>query len=313
MNILNETYQKIATANAEVEKILKKALAASSDNERIKISKQINKLHSSIRSLDMEKAARNSLRKEMRAHIDSVHPQNKTLDVSFKTVSALLGCLGLGATKGKTFVDVGACSGVVSECASKFFGCKTTAYEPGEQALGIWCANKKVKLLKAAVTADGRPVVMGSSDEAAGNDYFCSCSIIKKRSSKRPSATNEAKSLTFNSVLAKDKPQIMKIDIEGAEYEILESISAFNKELEFLFIEFHGMPGKAKRFLTLLLFILGQGFVPVKGFPYNMKLDEDGRLKGLGFWGEFVFVKKNTQLPQHKKYINSLLKLGDNK
>jgi FkbM family methyltransferase len=145
-------------------------------------------------------------------------------------------------------IDIGAHVGVVSTYISKINkNCKIYSYEPSLNSFNCLAHNllmndvKNVKIFNYAVTSDGRDVKMmmpftntgGSSliFEPQNQNYFF----------------NYVKSVNINQLINEilidektDKIKILKIDCEGSEYEILNSLSPefFNK-IEYLIGEFH--------------------------------------------------------------------------
>ena len=83
----------------------------------------------------------------------------------------------------------------------------------------------------------------------AGNNASCSCSIT--RSQRKSGTSVSVKVEAFKTVLEKYKPTFIKIDVEGAEYAILEDgVPDYVKHLAF---ELHGNQEKMKALFNDLI------------------------------------------------------------
>lgn len=251
-------------------------------------------------------AALKATRKKMWEHVSARHEHDMTLDVSFKTAASLARCRQ--HIKDRRFVDIGACTGVVSECMAEFFNCDVVAYEPMQLALDQWMASDAVKLNPVAVTSDGRGIEMCLKSTALDKGYLCSASVAHERTPASKDVRSTASSVVFADVIKQHRPQVLKMDIETGEYENLLSIDEFNHELEYMMIEFHGIPGRGAQFLDCLKFILEQNFHPHRSFPYNMFIDSKGKVKGAALWAEIFFIKREEPLTNHIKYIDTLIR-----
>ena len=149
-------------------------------------------------------------------------------------------------------IDIGAHVGVVSTYLSKANpNCKIYSFEPTLNT--FHCLNKNiikneiknVKIFNMAITSDGRDVIMNMPIGNTGGSSFL----------YEPSSgfyyKNNIKSLAINTVIEDilktektDKIKLLKIDCEGAEYDIIKNIKPelFSK-IEHIIGEFHTLNG----------------------------------------------------------------------
>jgi len=104
----------------------------------------------------------------------------------------------------------------------------------------------KAKIIHAAVSALDQDTLQIYKSNAKSN--HSSTSIIKRRGSF--TEYDEVKNYHITELLEEIKPDIVKIDIEGAEYDIIEHVLAYKPKA--LFIELHGNHDMAKSALQRL-------------------------------------------------------------
>lgn len=145
-------------------------------------------------------------------------------------------------------IDIGAHVGVVSTYISKVNpNCKIYSFEPTHNTFHCLSKNiqlnnvNNVKIFNNAITSDGRDVIMNMPIGNTGGSSFVyeePVGLYYK---------NVIKSLPINHVISEilktentDKIKLLKIDCEGAEYDIIKSITPelFTK-IEYLIGEFH--------------------------------------------------------------------------
>ncbi len=141
-------------------------------------------------------------------------------------------CLDLGGNIGgftKIAIDGGAQAVYTVECDSRNY----------EKMMNSFRNEPKANIIHGAVSGQTCPtlrIYKGKSKQA-----HCSTSIMKR---SQFSDYDEVNNFNIQELLDKYRPDIIKIDIEGAEYEILQAVEAYHPEV--LFVELH--MGKVKRF-----------------------------------------------------------------
>lgn len=141
-------------------------------------------------------------------------------------------CLDLGANLGgftKIALDNGASKVCVVECDTRNF----------EKLSKSFKEEKNVDLYHAAVSnqeTEKIQIYKNNSKQA-----HCSVSIVKRAKFKE---YDEVRNVRIGKLLEQYKPDIVKVDIEGGEYEIIEAIETYSPEV--LLIELH--TGKVKQF-----------------------------------------------------------------
>ena len=156
---------------------------------------------------------------------------------------------------GDVVIDIGGNVGMVSlYLAKKYPFLKIYAFEPVKQNYENFLKNIElnninkdiIKVFNLAITKDRRDVILTSPFNNSGGsniyDYHI-CSKILNNSSI-------GKSITFDDIFNNNnisKCKLLKIDCEGAEYEILYSANVENlKNCEYMRAEFHGKKSKQK-------------------------------------------------------------------
>ena len=153
---------------------------------------------------------------------------------------------------GDVVIDIGAQVGVVSTYLGKKYPfIKIIAIEPVNENYDRLVRNLKangirnVTALNMAITADGRSVDMDGGLEMNSG----SMTIYGKGKGDIKSMMLEALMKEYNI----DKIRLLKIDCEGAEYEILEGSEKLLNKIESIRGEIHPMPGKLQEDLMNLI------------------------------------------------------------
>ena len=136
-------------------------------------------------------------------------------------------CLDLGANVGgfsKIAMDFGASKVIAVECDNRNYNMLADSFEDSEN----------VELIHGAVSGLEEDTIKIYKNNSQKN--HCSTSIIKKKNNQFKEY-DEVQNVRFNDLVEKYSPDIVKIDIEGAEYGILEDVLAYYPDV--LFIEMH--------------------------------------------------------------------------
>ncbi len=150
-------------------------------------------------------------------------------------------CLDLGANIGgfaKIAIDNGAKKVVTIECDAR----------NNKKILEKFLNEPKVDSYQAAVTNSNEPTIDIWKNDSKKSQ--CSISTIKRNG--RYKAYDKVMNANIDKLLTNIKPDIIKVDIEGAEYDIIDSIIKYDPE--FLFIELHTgkFKEKAKECIDIL-------------------------------------------------------------
>ena len=135
-------------------------------------------------------------------------------------------CLDLGANVGaftQIALDLGAKQVTSVECDRRNFSKLEESFK----------GDNSVNLINAAVTGTHAKTL--KLYKSSAKNKHCSTTIYGKN---RYSEYDEVDNLHISKLLEKYKPQIIKIDIEGAEYTLMDEIVDYFPEV--LFIELHG-------------------------------------------------------------------------
>jgi len=149
---------------------------------------------------------------------------------------------GLGLDKDSKVVDIGGHVGIVSMYIAKTYGCKVDTYEPNPHNYERLVANIKANDLgdlitahNLAVTGDGREVVITEHVEHGNSGAM---NIYGGEGVPVQSTTLEA--------VIGDGVDLLKIDCEGAEFEILADVEALRGRVKIIRGELHGQYGDAR-------------------------------------------------------------------
>ena len=141
----------------------------------------------------------------------------------------------IGLVKDSTVVDIGAHVGVVSIYLAKKYGCMVSAYEPNPNNYRRLLANIEQNKLdnfifphNLAVTCDGREVTISEdANNSGGSNIYSGGAAVK--------------SIALKDIII-DKIALLKIDCEGAEFEILEDLTPL-QHVKAIRGEFHHRKG----------------------------------------------------------------------
>ena len=145
---------------------------------------------------------------------------------------------------GKVCLDLGANIGGFTKVAQDFGASKVIAVECDHRNF-----NKLSESFKDADNVECIHGAVSNSDEDTVHIYksssrskHCSVTTIDNKNSKFKEY-DEVKAIRFNDLVGKYSPDIIKIDIEGAEYQIIDDVLAYHPDV--LFIEFHSGTAKS--------------------------------------------------------------------
>jgi FkbM family methyltransferase len=169
---------------------------------------------------------------------------------NFKTVSQTPIIIDAGANIGMSLIYF----------KMKFPNAKITAFEPDEEVFNVLKNNvasfefKEVELVKKGLWKEVTVLTFNSEGADAGriSDKNENGKVIKIETSL---LSNYLKSNTID---------LLKIDIEGAEFEVLNECKAYLKNVNNIFIEYHSFSGQ-EQFLPELL-----GVLKSAGFRLNI-------------------------------------------
>jgi FkbM family methyltransferase len=145
----------------------------------------------------------------------------------------------LGLNADSLVLDIGAHVGIVSMTLAKRYGCKVRAYEPAacnyHRLVSNICLNELQEFIipyNLAVTRDGRQVFIdGDSAQNSGS------MMIYHGGKGVP-----VNSVTLSDIVGEHTIDLLKIDTEGAEYEIFEDLTPL-KHVKAIRGEFHTLAG----------------------------------------------------------------------
>jgi len=141
-------------------------------------------------------------------------------------------CLDLGGNVGgftKIAIDGGAAKVYTIECDPRNY----------EKMKASFADEPKANIIHAAVSGSNTETI--KIYKGNSNSSHCSTSILKRSMFKD---YDEVRNIHIRALLNKYKPDIIKIDIEGAEYEIIKDVAEYFPEV--LFVELH--MGKVKEY-----------------------------------------------------------------
>jgi len=146
-------------------------------------------------------------------------------------------CLDLGANIGgfsKIALDFGASKVVAVECDSRNFNMLKNSFKDSEN----------IELIHGAISStDDTHVKLYKGDSKSKH-----CSTTTVHTNSQFKEYEEVQAVNFNELIKKYSPDIIKIDIEGAEYQILEDVLAYYPDV--LFMEFHSGGKKFRDFMN---------------------------------------------------------------
>lgn len=160
-------------------------------------------------------------------------------------------------SKGDYVMDIGGCVGTFSGAALEQGADKVRCYEPIPKNFRYVLSNLsqygyRVECINAAVTAGTKPEVEISMGTMMGSH-----SLNIRPQDKQMTV----KALNFREELLEFRPQILKLDVEGAEYDLMDSLKANDLEsLDTVFIEFHPIDSRKSRVERIWKYLQKEGF-----------------------------------------------------
>lgn len=147
--------------------------------------------------------------------------------------------------KGKVVMDLGANIGGFARMAVDAGAKQVIAVEPCPDNFAMLQLNSPNSLnLNAAVSEHNDPKCTFYYATSQRNSV--SSSTAKRRNSSDVSV--EVDSHNFSALLEQYRPQVLKIDIEGKEYDLLDTIDKIPDFVETVAIEFHKTSGRFKEY-----------------------------------------------------------------
>jgi FkbM family methyltransferase len=158
-------------------------------------------------------------------------------------------------------MDCGGCIGSFTAAALENGAAHVRCYEPIEKNISVLKQNlarygDRKTVIEAALVADGSKTATMFLAAFTGSH-----SLVDNGRAK----TITVPARSFRAELRAFKPQVIKLDVEGAEYALLESLKPGDlKGVSCLFIEFHPNKERERRIEGTRAFLVGEGFKIVK-------------------------------------------------
>ncbi len=151
--------------------------------------------------------------------------------------------------------DCGANVGIVSlYMKSKFPNARIVAFEPDPKVFSCLKQNiennkiQGVELVEAAVWTNDQGIEFGAEGADGGSVYF-------------EGKKSRVKSVRLADLLAKEKTvDLLKIDIEGAEIDVIPDCEAQLKKVKNIYLEYHSWAGNVQHLDHLLQILTKAGF-----------------------------------------------------
>jgi FkbM family methyltransferase len=147
--------------------------------------------------------------------------------------------------KNSVFWDIGANVGLYSIFAAKTASAKVYAFEPSFLNLELLYKNININLLKDRITII--PVALSNKCEEGyfqlgSLDYGGALSTFANKYNKDKKNNNSYKTISITSLKIKKifslkNPHYIKIDVDGLEYEILQSLESLFKDVRSILVE----------------------------------------------------------------------------
>lgn len=190
----------------------------------------------------------------------------------------LLSKLGSGGT----ILDLGANIGLVSEAMLDQYE-KAVCVEAHPQTfsdLRERLGNRATLINNAVSSVGGVKMFVSTPTNSIG------ASARPKARLKREGYYQEVESVSFQSLLDQYDPRVVKMDIEGSEFECLESFKP-NKSLSSIQVEWHGTrhPPTFVRMTECELFMQQLGFA--RNYPAQISMTPEGGSKALYFVAQY--------------------------
>jgi FkbM family methyltransferase len=165
--------------------------------------------------------------------------------------------------QGGVFLDLGANIGEVSINASlkfdKVIGVEAHphTFQRAKKRVEEANATNVILLNRAVASSTGEKMFVSTPENTTG----ATARREKRLTNPAEGYYKEITSIGINDLLSEYKPRVVKIDIEGAEYEVLNS-AEFPDSVEWLTVEFHGVRSEsgAKRLQDCLNKLSAIGF-----------------------------------------------------
>ena len=163
---------------------------------------------------------------------------------------------------GARVMDCGAAVGTFSAAALEQGAGLVRCYEPIPENAAVLEANLKrydgkARIIEAALVPDGRKVA-----ELRGTGFPGNHSLIERPNDK---GSVPVRAVSFRAEVLQFRPDLIKLDVEGAEYDLLASLRKDDLvKTSCMFIEFHPITDRDSRLAAVKSFLTEEGFVVVK-------------------------------------------------
>jgi FkbM family methyltransferase len=159
-------------------------------------------------------------------------------------------------------LDFGANVGMFSLYISDIYNSKLYAYEPNPNCVNylkkLFYKNKKVKIFNKGVSNKSeRLKLYFSENDKKKIETFDGCSFDGEKKNIDIKNYSIVKTVDIKKILSKHKQiDLLKIDIEGWEYKIINFILKNINKIKYIYIEFHISSNKQKKNYNKILKVL---------------------------------------------------------
>jgi FkbM family methyltransferase len=173
-------------------------------------------------------------------------------------------------------LDFGANVGMFSLYISDIYNSKLYAYEPNPNCINylkkLFYKNKKVKIFNKAISNKSKSLKLYfSKNDKKKIETFDGCSLDSKKENIDLKNYRIIKTINIKKVLSKHKYiDLLKIDIEGWEYKIINYILKNMNKIKYIYIEFHFSSNKQKKnYNKILKFLKSKKLLNSKIFLWH--------------------------------------------
>jgi len=155
----------------------------------------------------------------------------------------------LNLSKDSVVIDIGANIGLITQLIEDKYDCHIDCYEPNHYAFQVlqnkFKNNKKINCYYNAVTEKGgeAKIYYHKNSKIDPLKWSVGTSLLKNKSNVDPLNFLIIKTISISNIIEKYKViDLIKIDIEGYEYNILSEIIKNKNKIKKVICELHGNP-----------------------------------------------------------------------
>lgn len=220
--------------------------------------------------------------------------------------------LDVNLIKDKCILDIGCNEGLISIFLKERGAKSVIGFEPQPQAFKIALKNAKkygFTVEQRAVTDKDSRITLRTNKIDSENNYYCNANICENKNDDRY-IYHDIESKSFKSILSKHKPYGIKMDVEGAEFEMLLN-NRIPKYVKWIIVEIHWLKKTGAFLFPFLCKSMEQSGLGIYKWPSELSI-KNNYPNSFKSSSDMIFMRGHETSDRHRETYEKIIEIGMN-